>query len=776
MFSTNIATAYCFAQTAPQNWRIRWSWDWPLWATVLFAVVVIVWIGMIYSREVSPASNAARSCLTLLRIAAVAIVAVMFAQPTIERYQLGRPRLVVLLDRSASMATRDARAIDKNEQGNDARRLEWSKSILSPWLAQRQPEYQLDVVAFDEEYTPITTDNASLLDQIQSLKTSSEATGTSLGGAIDFALRELPGQAPAAIVVLSDGVITRGQPLEEAAEKARALRVPLYTVAVGSERPRPDVTLENLVVEEIVFPGDRLTVEASLRAIGLAGQSAKLKLRDANTGTLLAETSVKLPDDDTLQTLRLAVRPTEPGELPLELSVEPLSLETDLENNVLRQTVVVSDQQIRVLVAQSSPSYEYRALVSLLERDPAVLLRTRLQESDPGFSEVDRSALDSFPLTQDELFEYDVVILGDVDPELLPTSVWPMLERFVSVHGGGLVCIAGPRFMPMAYRANRSLQSLLPVEINALSRLPGSGDMLASYPILPTALGLLSPSLQLGSTPAESEAIWQNLPPVNWLLEIESTKPGALVLAEDPQLTNRSGNRLPVILRHYVGAGEVLMHATDETWRWRWRTDDRYFARYWGQVVRRLGRGRLGSGRQGMLVTTDRDRYVPGEEVRLQVRFRDSAEAPAAQNGVVVELAGTANPRHEVELLRRTGFRGLFETVVRDLQPDEYDVRLVQPAGTSTAKSTKFTIKAPPREVARIAADRTSLATAADVSGGKSYNMETYHRLPGELPPPRAVTLESLPDQPLWNNNVVVGLLVLVLASEWLLRRRWGML
>lgn len=776
MLPVNFTTACFLAKTTPLEWRLRWTWDWPLWATALMVVTAVVWIAMIYSREVSPAGKAARTFLALLRLAAVAIVAIMLAQPTIEWFRMGRPRLVVLVDRSASMETHDARLPDETNDGDDIQRLDWCQSLLTSWIPKWQSTYQLDVVAFDEDFARITADKSSLAETVRSLETASETASTRLGEAVDYALRELPGQAPAAIVVLSDGVTTRGRSLGEAAERAHGLRVPLYTVAVGSENRRPDVALEDLVVEETVFPGDRLTVEASLLATGLAGQSAQVMLREASTQRVLAETSVKLPNDDAVETIRLAVRPTEPGKFPLELFVKPLTGETDLENNVARQTVEVSGERIRVLLVQASPSYEYRALVSLLERDPAVQMRTRLQESDPRFAEVDRAALESFPLTQEELFEYDVVILGDVDPGLLPRSVWPLLRRFVSVHGGGLVCIAGPRFMPTAYRGNSSLQALLPVELKSLNPIRAGGDPLASFSVSPTELGRQTPSLQLGNTLAESEAIWRELPPVSWLLEIEHIKRGAQVLADDPTHSNRSGKQLPVILRHYVGAGEVLLHATDETWRWRWRTDDRYFARYWGQVVRRLGRGRLGAGRQGVLVTTDRTRYIPGDVVRLRVRFRNPTVAPANDAGVTVELTGDVTSRREFKLSRRTGYRGLFETVVRELPPDRYELRLVNPSGSAEASRADFEIRQPPRELARLAADRAVLDTAAAVSGGKSYTMETALRLPSDLPPPRAATLEALPDRPLWNNHAVIGLLVLILTSEWLLRRRWGML
>jgi len=758
----------------------------PLWATLAAGIVTVAWVLGIYFREVSPAGKSVRLALAGLRLTALVLVLTMLAQPVVERFRTGRPRLVVLLDRSASMDVCDAYPSEAVAQwpelaADDATRIEVGKTLLTggerPLIDRLQSAYRLDIVAVDQQVSRIDAAGTTLAQRVRSLEVvGNQSDGTRLGDAVDYALRELPDSPPAAILALTDGITTRGRSLREAAERARTLRVPLYNVAVGSEHRRPDVAVDDLVVEDVVFPGDRLQVEATLRATGYAGRPAKVTLRDVSLNKELAQMAVALPADGETSTVRLTLQPTEAGRLSLQLGVEPIAGEANTHNNARQQVVEVRAEKIHVLLVQSSPSYEYRALKSLLERDPAVELRVRLQEADADFAAVDRSALRAFPISEEALFAYDVVLLGDVDPGLLPRSVWPRLLRFVSQHGGGLVCIAGPKFMPRAYRDIRPMRTLLPIDIEAINPLPSVGKQNEVYPIRPTALGWQTPSLQLGETAAASKAIWRGLPAVSWLLEMDRLKPGAQVLAENPTHTNSQGQPLPVILRHYVGAGEVLLHATDETWRWRWRTDDRYFARYWGQVVRRLGRGRLAAGRQGMKLDSDRTTYLPGEPVRLEVRFRNPGESPPDEQGVVVQLQGNVMPRREIRLQRRFGHRGVFETIVRDLSPGTYEVRLIRPDEADQAPETRFTMEEPPRELARVAVDRRALSEAAEISGGKFYTVATADRLASELPPPRAVTLQRWPDQKLWNSHALIALFVLVLAVEWTLRRRYGML
>ncbi len=758
------------------NWRIRWDWNWPLWAGVLAALLAVGWTGAWYAREISPSGKPVRAALSLLRLVAILIAVVMFAQPTMEWFRLTRPQLVVLIDQSASMGTHDVLSPDANEGIAELSRLDAVKRLLvegeEPFLDRLAANFQLEVVAFDKGQSLLDSQNEDLKEKIRSLNMSGDvADGTNLGGAIGYALQELPGRVPAAVVVFTDGVTTQGPLLEETVRLARRLRVPIYPVAVGSEKRRPDVAIENLIVEDLVFPGDRLQVEATLRTTGFAGQTATVKLLAAKTQTVLTQTDVELPADEQETLVRLALRPTEPGDLALELLVEPLEGEANKENNVARQVVEVSNKKVKTLLVQASPSYEYRALKSLLQRDPAIDLQVLLQEADVDFSEVEEIAIPEFLVSEQELNRYDVLIFGDVNPALLPRRAWPAIEKWVSESGGGMICIAGPRFMPQGYRDIPAMQMLLPVEY-ATTTLAESPP-LHTYPIELTAIGRGVSSLQLGNTEAESAAIWHSLPAVAWRLEGIRPKPGAQVLA-----TSQRGNseKLPMILRHYVGAGEVLFHATDETWRWRWRTDDRYFARYWGQTVRRLGRGHLAANRHGVRLTTDRAQYEPGEPVRLQVRFRNPSQAPNDEKGVVVELRGANGSRREITLPRRSYRRGVFESDVENLLPDEYEVQLLPSVGDMPSGVARFDIKQPPRELARVAVERQALQAAAKFSGGRMYNIDTADQMFDNLPLPQQTEKNVLPPRTLWNSHWIVGLFILTLTTEWLLRRRHGML
>ena len=772
-----LSVPLLLAQAAQHEWRLRLIWDWSTWTTVLAIIAAAIWVAFFYFQEKSTAGRGIRTVLAGLRLTALALALLMFAQPAVEWFQQGRPRLVLLVDNSASMDT-----LDPSPQGQAevSRLASWQKLLTAgkqPLIEQWSSGYQLDVITFNEQIKQLINPEISFSTQLLAFKAADKAPngGTRLGDVLDYALRELPGEPPVAIVVMTDGIATQGQTLQQAAHRARRLRVPIYTVAIGSDRLRPDIAVENLLVEEVVFPGDRLQVEATIRASGYEGETVEVILQDTAAG-VLARTQLKLPADETPKHVCLAIRPDKPGKLKLELFIKPQGDESNTENNFVHQTVEVRDEKIKVLLVQSQPSYEYRALKSLLERDPAVELHVVLQEADADYPSVDNAALAAFPSSEQGLFAYDVLLLGDVDPGLLPRSVWPLVQRFVTDHGGGLVGIAGPRFMPFAFRGIRSLEALLPMSLESLNPLRSQMSGVETYAVTPTALGWRTPSLQLGETSVESQQIWEALPRVSWMLRLEEVKPGAQVLAEHSGQINRQEKPLPVILRHYVGAGEVLFHATDETWRWRWRTDDRYFARYWGQVVRRLGRGRLAIGRQGVQLTSDRSQYEPGETVELRARFRNPAQAPAEDDQLVVQLQGAIGPPHQINLQRRLGRRGLFTATLDDLPPSSYEMQIISPDLPGPAEVSRFEIRQPPRELANVVVNRKDLSEAAEITGGKSYTLANVSRLTNDLPQPQRKTLVTIPPRQLWNTHAILALFVIVLAAEWILRRRYGML
>ena len=261
-------------------------------------------------------------------------------------------------------------------------------------------------------------------------------------------LNDLRGAPPSAIVLFSDGINTEGESLADAADYARRKGVPLFTVALGNERPNRDLVVSDLLVDDVVFVDDMVNFEFKLTGHGFAQKRVEVVLREKSNPAPLAKTTVTVGADGEAQKVVLPYRPTTVGEFEYVVEVPGLPDEAQADNNRQERLVSVRKDQIRVLLAQAYPNYEFRYLKHLLERDSTIELHTVLQEADPAYAEIDKSALRSFPVRRDELFKYDVVIFGDVNPALIGPGVMRNLADFVTEKGGGLVFISGPRFTP----------------------------------------------------------------------------------------------------------------------------------------------------------------------------------------------------------------------------------------------------------------------------------------------------------------------------------------
>ncbi len=769
-------------------WSLEGSWSWPAWLSLLALIVIVAVVVLTYARENRRTRPGFRAGLAALRLALFAIAAFMLAQATLSVKRTGLPYVALIVDDSLSMTVAD-RYAEHERQAMQARLSVAGFDRLTRWnlartllvendaalLRQLEENYRLRWYWLSGTSASSAWEPGQAAEAFAAELRAREpsAGSTRLGAAIRAVLDELRGNAPAAVVLLTDGINTEGPSLADAAAHARRRGVPLYFVGLGHDRPVRDVKLSDLLVDDQVFLGDVVYFEAQLSASGYEGRTVEVTLRSAGQESPVARTQIKSGPDGQTQPVRLAHRPTKEGVFRYVVEVQSLEDELQTENNRLEATVRVRQEQIRVLLVQAEPSYEYRYLRNLLGREPSIQLATVLQTADPEHAEQDAAALRSFPVRRDELFQYDVIILGDVDPALLTPAMLRNLVDFVDQpgKGGALVCIAGPKFMPLAFR-DTPLARLLPMELSTV-RLPAAETPAERFVVRPSELGLNSPMLQLADDPAENASVWQLLPPLEWIMEIGELKAGARVLTEHPRRRMTDGRLLPVFVLHYVGSGKVLFHATDETWRWRFRLGDTYFARYWLQMIRYLARSKLAQGDRAAELRADRREYRLGDTVRLRARFHNESLAPVEDDGVTVVLESTAGTTRRVTLRRTTGERGMFDAEVESLPVGAYHAWVAIPQLPGGAAADDFSVVAPPGEFARLETDAVEMRRAAEQSRGRYYTFATAARLVEELPEGRHVPLESFPPRPLWNTWPVLAAFLFLLTAEWVLRK-WG--
>jgi len=772
------------------------SFPWPIWMLWLLLGIAALVILIVYSRERASAARWQKGLLAALRLGLVGILALMLLGWTYQRHRTDLPDVVIVIDDTQSMGLVDHYQDEKSRRRLEQRladagfaeatRLNLAKTLLleneATLLKELSGRSNLKIYLAGATARAQSADISSLPTHLRALEPSQPVSR--LGRSVREALEAQRGRPTAAVIVLTDGVTTEGKPLTDAAEYARRKSVPLYIVGLGNDRPPIDLQLSDLLADDTAFVNDLVQFEFKLAGYGLKG-TALVRLRQVGQPSPLTEQTVNLDAGGAAQTVRLSHRPEQEGEFEYVIEVEPKQGESSTENNHLTKRIRVADETVRVLLVQAYPNYEFRFLKTLLERElnkdsdaekAARGFRTVLQEADLEYVETDKSAERVFPVSRDELFKYDVVIFGDVNPALLSQSVMNNLYEFVTVRGGGLIFIGGPRFTPLAYR-DTPLEPLLPMDLATVTIPDPESPITESFQPRLTPLGQSSPPTQLAENPAENTRLWQSqLPALRWHLRMPDLRPGVRVLAEHPTETTADGQPLPIITLQFQGAGKVIFHSTDETHRWRFRLGDRYFGRYWIQTIRYLCRSKLLGGSRTVELTTDRRAYTRGEPVRLRVRFLDDRQAPPQDDGVAVVVEHRSGERKSVSLSRSSLSRGIFEGSVSNLLDGQYRIWLATPTTEGQPPATQFSIDAPPGELARLQMDAREIDQAAKISSGRSYRFATAGNLLRDLPRGRQVRIESLPPEPIWNASGLAAVFVVLLVTEWLLRKRCGLI
>ena len=346
------------------------------------------------------------------------------------------------------------------------------------------------------------------------------------GRGLRHVLGDLRGSPPAAIILLTDGVNTDGESLADAARYARRKGVPLFTVGLGSEQPLRDLELADLLVDDVVFVDDVVNFEFKLTGHGLAGKTVEVVLREKDSNVVLARMKATIGDDGKPQHLHLPYRPTEVGEFEYVVEVEHLPDEAQPDNNSQLRLVSVRKEQIKVLLVQGYPNFEFRYLKHMLERDSTIELKTVLQEADLEYAELDETALRVFPVRREELFAFDVVIFGDVNPSFLSTSVLANLNEFVEKKGGRRGVHCRPALHAAGLRRHAARTAVSASTFPPRSRpIPRNRWKRASSCGRPT-WAWSARRCNLATTRPRRPASGPNLPPLYWLLEDRPSQAG----------------------------------------------------------------------------------------------------------------------------------------------------------------------------------------------------------------------------------------------------------
>ena len=764
------------------------------------------------------AKRTAKWVLATLRAITLSILLLILADPTVELVlvSIPKPVLWLLLDGSDSMSIPDE--LPEAEQNKLATAVDLPGYQASQAARGSQADLPLPAIRPNDRERPSRADYARALlhrsdrNLIERLADSfrlrffsfGEADGirilnfeeaqdrkgvvedwrttgsiTALGDAFEELARQHATDNLSAVVVISDFDQNSGTAPLEAAKK---LGVPVFTVGVG---PITAVDLSlDLLVPPTMKKAESSTISVTIRQRELENTSVYVKLYAHQLGEAtggeyppirIGERVLTLVEGITQ--LEFPFTPDTTGRFLMTAEVDPVEGEVVTENNKASREVSIIDDFLRLMFVEYEPTWEWRFVKEVFHRDKLVGtrgFRTFLRSADPIVRETNELFLPTLTLPRSQLFENDVIFLGDMPASALSERFCEMTKEFVSQFGGGLVVMAGPRFGP-GQLAETALADMLPVIVDADLKRRDDQEF---RPILTPVAGQFD-FMRLGATEAENFKGWNNLGKVPWYQPVRRVEArGTQVLAEHPLDKCGDGQTpQPIIAIRQYGRGEVVYVAFNEMWRLRRLHGEEFYRQFWGQLIHRLGLSHALGSHKRFVVRTDKKQYRSEDQVRITVEAYDKEFHPLDEKEIPDRrlAAEIVRPDRDLEGSRSqtVGIPQLkpvvFETRLPVFSAGEYTVRVTDPIAGEVSE-VNF-------EIANVSIERQSpirntllQKNIAAETGGKAYDLLEVDQLTEDYHPERQKET-SLEIIPLWSNWLTFGLVISLLLVEWLVRK-----
>ncbi|MBK8916023.1 MAG: VWA domain-containing protein [Phycisphaerales bacterium] len=781
----------------------------------LLAVGALCWaVVWMYRREARVGAPLwLRGSLAALRCAVILLLVAVWLGPSIatEAVRVITARVHVLVDVSASMSIPDGPPPVADGDPEPPTRAQRVASLLGDqdhaWLRALAAQNDLAVHAFGERAVPLalpwaeptrnpTTDEAApdsadagsalpaavttalsaVLPDAAAIS-ADVANRTDAGQAVVAALSESADSPTAALILISDGASNAGMSADETIAYARRMKAPVFAVGVGAAQEPPNLRVVSVSAPAGVPREDPFEVRVELAASGVERAAYRVELSaqrldDAGGGSeqVVAGRTVELGGDRATAVELFRVQPAAAGEFLYRARIEPAAGEVLALDNTRETAVNVLDQKTRVLIVAGRPTYDYRQLVALLERDRTVDLSCWLQSADAEAVREGNTVITELPRRAEELFAYDAVLLIDPNPADLDSAWAITVRRLVDELGGGVLLQAGPQYTGRFLRDPRlvDLVGILPVAPDPDSEVRLSD--LGTYRTQATMLeapdeSAAHPLLALHADPQVSARIWRSLPGAWWYMPVQREKQLATVLLR--------GRGAPVLLAAQpFGAGRTAFLGFDSTWRWR-SVGERYFNRFWIQTVRYLAQARRQGGGRRASLTLDRDTVNVGDYVRIEAQILDPSFNPWHEAEAAAAIEFSDGARREIVLAAQPGRDGWYAGRVLADREGLATVRVPLPGDAAGGARRGLRVHRPDVELSTLRMQRETLERIAQETGGRFLALDAAAGLPREIgsgaevrPPVRIGTVE------MWDRGWLLAVLAGLLSVEWALRRR----
>lgn len=726
--------------------EITWEHATPRWLFVLVGLIAFVSAAYSFIRYVP--RQWVTLVLAVLRVIFFFLLGWCLLLPSRKEAtsELIKPRFVVALDSSASMAMSPTSSIPTRwSVAQDVLKMPWRQSVVA--------QCDVDVYPFAESL-------GEKIELSKAEKVEPVGQGTRLHSAMAGVVERYQGQPLAGVLLLSDGLDTR-----ETTDEWVGMNwpCPVYSVRLepdGIWEREVDVAVDSVETPARVIVGWNSKLTAVVSGQGTKGETLHVQL--FKNGTLLQDLPTQIPADGGTREVTFALDNKELGSFTYTVSVPPLKGETMTNNNSYSVSAQVVDAKNRVLYVEDTPRWESKYLTRVLRANPAYTPLIFLRGPDGKFLTFGNRGDTTLHLTDEQLAEYKVVILGDLDVPIFSEQRAAQMVKYVE-GGGSLIVLGGAKAWGDTGWTTGPFAKILPIK-RAATGAPTEGK----YPVSLTEEGRAHPVFQT------KDGSLDELPNVLSLFSGATASPGASVLAT----ANGPDGKTPLVVLQRYGQGKVVVIMTDSLWRWQLEPGkDKSYGVFWNQMLAWLSPQEDKSGPFQLDLYASQDRVFLGDSMTLNARVGTSAANPP-QAEVKVEVEHPSGRKLPFAMARRTIPTTTGQPVMGygiDFTPDVPGLYKAVAKATIEGKPVEsqpysFFVKAFTPETNPKPARADLMQAIARASKGRFCEKSEIDGVLAALTV-KAEATERVVYQSLWNDVWILALLIAILTIEWMVRR-----
>ena len=691
--------------------------------------------------------------LGVVRLIALILLAVMLLQPKAKKEEatILKPQLAVLVDGSESMTDK----VDLKQSARSQRVAEWFKSRA---YRDAGRDFDIRVFRFDRNLDESSADLSNW---------KFKGSSSQIMKSVVQVQEKFRGQPLAGILLLSDGIDTSG------AESTTVIPTNVPVISFELEKPFQIKQHERKVsIAGVDFPpkvvvNRQSEIRVSLVALGMAGQVVQVQLwRDDK---MVSAVPVTFNEDSQTRSAAFSVTLPVVGVAQFEIRVDNPAADAEAKKYGLE--MVAMEPGNRVLYLQNAFGFDLKFLRKAIVSDRNLQLSTFVRLPGGRIAMIDGSGAQAdsgFDFSQKSLANTSVVIIGDLSPSALSDGNARALRDFVD-HGGGLVLLGGTDFFPSASINSGPLAPLLPVSVPA-------PYMEGKFPVRMTDSGLHHPVFG----PLFSKV--SDFPP---LLSINDSK-GVSPIAEVLMQAVTVNTPKPLVVEMRFGQGKVVAVLSNTLWRWRLAatqvtSGQSPYDAFWAQLMDWLipkEQEKQNSDRLDLF--TERSGYILGEkpEIRGVLRTADKKALPATIPLRVKTPDGKnfdyIMKAAELTLPDGKTARGYTAEIEPNVPGLFVATSTVTVGANRVAGELRLPVGKPPTEITGKPINRELLQKISRESGGHFYPMEEWENWGHALHFKEQKFIRTQLND-LWNSPILLGLLLVVLCVDWIIRKKYNL-